>query len=171
MEEIHYEIFNTANTTHKAAADVLQTWTASEHMIPLSFQKISSHLLGVLAFTGKDNELLGYRAVTESYDNGNWLEIGGIVIDPTKRGRGLGQIVANTQFQLAKETYPSSNFVIFANPTSIRISQNQGFEVVSSISDVPSEALDLCKQECKQFTSACRMGRICCDEILVYHQK
>ena len=168
MEEIHYEIFDKTNDDHKAAAEILEAWTASEHMIALSSQKLSSHLLGVLAFTGNDNKLLGYRAVTESYEDGNWLEIGGIVIDPAKRGRGLGQIVANTQFQTARESYPTSNFVIFANPTSIRISQNQGFKIVSDLTEVPREALDVCKNECKQFASACSMGRICCDEILIY---
>lgn len=167
-EPLNFEIFTSDNPEHYESALMLQSWSEGEQMLPLSPEKLASHVIGMLAFQGANDskELVGYRAVTEIYENGQWYEIGGLVVAPELRGQGIGQQIADKLFEAAQAKFANASFVIFANPTSVGISKKHGFKEATTPNEIPAVALGLC-QNCPKFQSAKRSGKVCCDTIMV----
>ena len=168
-ETLNFVEYDPTNPQHQKCATALGAWSCREQMLPLSVEKMATHVVGPLAFTEETGELVGYRAITQRYQSGDreWLELGGLVVNPAERGRGYGRQIADAIFALAKERYPDSSFVVFCNTQSLPLSLRHGFTPASSLDEIPSEAFSLCQNCPIKQSGQLQAGKLCCDTIVV----
>lgn len=142
----------------------LGEWSvASGEMIPLDPRKIVHHRLGVLGFL--DGELAGYAAVTEVYSP-SVVEVGGLVVNPDMRRRGVGSALIRRVINQAREWLAPDQVFAFANEKSKPLFEQLGGVLVTDVmNDLPDEVWKLCNV-CPRYQEACAVGKQCCDRVL-----
>lgn len=165
-EALDYQLFDSRQQHHIDAVTTLAQWSQGENMLPLSFESVKAHLFGLLAFRG--SAIAGYRAVTASYENDTYYELGGLLVAPHLRGQGLGYKIAEHHFAAAREVLPSAKYLIFVNTASKTIAGKLGFVAPKSLVELPRAIFDPCVESCTEY-AACRLaGKMCCHEIVVW---
>lgn len=172
-EALNFVEYDPTNPQHVRCADKLGEWSVAEQMLPLSPERLSGHVFGLLAFAPKSNQLVGYRAVTEHYqaEFGDWYELGALVVDPTKRGYGYGKQIADAIFALAKERLPEANLLVFCNQYSLGLSLAHGFQIAGDTSKIPADAFTLCVACPIKQSGQLPKEQVCCDAIVILESK
>lgn len=148
---------------------LLVTQQPDVQMIPLTSERIAQqHRAGWVALSTEAEEIpgraVGYVGVTFGYRNDSIYEIGGLVVDPEQRGKGLGQaLVTHATREVLK--YPGVHPIAFCNPLSIKLFKKAGFQLATG-GEVPSEAYEFCGDCRKQPGDG-----ICCDLVLTLEEE
>lgn len=172
--EIVFQQYNSDNPMHVALADTIPEWQDYDRqqpnysqMFPLNAQEIGQHVFGIVCLDIRDDGFtpVGYNGATYEYP-GKVLETGGMIVNPAYRGRGLSKKIKYEMLRGLAILYPEHRLITFANGNSEQLNRHCGFRDATS-SEVPTEALDLCKQICTSYqTQVVENGRICCDTLL-----
>lgn len=142
----------------------LADWSVeSGEMIPLTYSRILRHRIGLLGFL--DGNLAGYAAVTEVYSP-SVIEVGGLVVNPDMRRRGIGTAMITQIMAEAREWLGPDQVFAFANNKSKPLFEAMGGVLVEDVmNDLPDEVWKLCDR-CPRFEEACAIGKQCCDRVL-----
>ncbi len=173
--QLEFEVYEAGNSDHEAAAQLAQAWQAAEHprMLPLGPEEMSAHPMGLVAFLreGEDPEdervFAGYNAVVHKYEDGT-LEVGGLIVNPELRKRGIALAIKEEIVRRLNEVYPDEKIITFVNENSHAVNKRVGFEEVG-FEEVPAGALDLCAA-CPSKTEL-DIGKICCDTPLALRRR
>lgn len=143
----------------------------SQHnsMIPINEESIDSHNLRTLAL-GVDQQLgvtrfAGYAAITLVYSS-EVIELGGLVIDPSFRGRGIAGKLTRNIIARAGEMWPNAEIIAFANEKSGRVFNRLG---AHRIEDPENELMPEVWKTCSLCTGfkeyVTEMGERCCRRV------
>jgi N-acetylglutamate synthase-like GNAT family acetyltransferase len=140
----------------------LATQEPDVQMIPLTTERATrQHRVGWAALN-QEGIAVGYIAVTFEYGEGAIHEIGGLVVDPEQRGKGLGQALVDYATNEVSKT--GAHPIAFCNPLSIRLFKKAGF--IPAEGGAPVEAYEFCG-DCRKQPEC---GG-CCDQVLTFNEE
>lgn len=163
IEDLTIEFYDASNVRHREFADQLEAIRTRDKpaMLPLGAEAMGRHTLGVLVSDG--DIAVGYNGIIHDYGDGT-AEMGGLLINPDYRGRGLTKHIKAELFAAIRQLNYIKRIVTFANEESLPINLKLGFRPADT-SEVPSSSYDLCV-DCPRFCAAKASGKLCCDTIL-----
>lgn len=131
-------------------------------MLPKEPEEIK-HILthGVSAVIWDGEKPVAFAAVAYEWPN-NWKELGGLVVHPDYRKKGIGHKVTEMLIEEAKGAYPDANLFALCNKDSLKIMLDFGAEIITDTSILPKEIFGECLK-CSNYQKAKSEGKICCD--------
>lgn len=132
--------------------ELLEMATSKEQMIPLTEETIEGHHIRVLAWNL--GRLAGYAAINAPYDfqdsageHHDALELGGAVVLPDFRGKGLASTMLQKRVDILEqsdEIINGTRAVVFTNEKSRGYVQRGGFVPLAAGEALPKAAFELC---------------------------
>jgi len=152
----------------------LQAATSGEHMIPLTPDKLREHSLGVTILSM--GRVAGYTGITSEYvltdaqgARHRALEVGGAVVMPEFRRRGLASAMLHKVIESVRENpdYPDgTRLVAFTNEHSRGYMEKAGMTPLAPGEQLSTDAFELCR-DCTQCPIAglkpWEDPSVCCD--------
>ncbi|HEX9805062.1 MAG TPA: GNAT family N-acetyltransferase [Candidatus Dojkabacteria bacterium] len=159
-------IIEADETMVEEAEWVAKQITESKTMLPKSTKEILQLFAEgkSILIVGDMGQPIAHGAVTFTYDDAKFLEVGGIIVDPMKRREGLGMLATEAAIGLASVKYPGWTKMALCNNASLPIFLNLGAEIVTfeNLEIVPKEAWEACLT-CPSYRLTKSQGKICCD--------
>ena len=144
-----------------------QEITASKTMLPKSPEELLSLFQEgrSVVIVNSENKPVAHAAVTIVYDNAGVIEIGGVIVDPSERRKGLGTAAVMGAVALGRDKYPGWYQMALCNLASLPLFVKLGateIDAKTAQEVVPPEAWEACIT-CPSFQMAKSQGKICCD--------
>jgi N-acetylglutamate synthase-like GNAT family acetyltransferase len=107
---------------------------------------------------------VAHSAITFIYKDQHFIELGGVIVAPEFRKKGIGTLAAHASIVLAETYYPGWTKLVLCNAASLPIFLGLGGTVVDfeQLSSVPVEAWEACTT-CPKYAQTKAQGKICCD--------
>ena len=153
---------------HVSIADwVSKEITSSKTMLPKSTKEVLDLFQEgrSVIIVNDDGHPVAHAAITLVYDDAKVIEIGGVIVHPSERRRGLGAAATLGAIALGKEKYPGWLQIALCNAASLPLFIKLGaieMDAKTAQEAVPSEAWEACAT-CPNFLAAKAQGKICCD--------
>ena len=149
-----------------------------KQMLPVSGADIASKHTDIVALRlpeTKDaidanfitNNVVGYVGAMKPIKHSARLmsEVGSLKVDDSLRGHGVGTILFGKMIQ--KLQNEGLTPYAFCNSDSLPIAEKTGGREIKSADEIPSEALELCK-DCPLYGKASSKKYGCCDTVMVW---
>lgn len=166
---LKFEEYDSNNPRHLATAELLaqQQRKDAPRMLPLNPFEVAGHQLGILAFVESTEEFAGYNAVLTEYPGG-FVETGGLFVPRHLRHHGVAHKIKMVLMPRVTQLWPDHQVLAFCNEQSLHLNMTLGFRS-ADIREVPPEAFIYCRTKCESYDPElfCRLGKICCDHILI----
>lgn len=127
-------------------------------MLPLTPDKIAAQALQTIAIDQQTQQVVGY--CSQSYDYGDYVEVGSLIVDPNYRGHGIGTLLVKAVHN--KVIRNGNTPIAFCNPASKAIFKQLGY-LPMPICSIPNAAL----VECGSCEHKPQRGG-CCDTVVVF---
>ena len=113
------------------------------------------------------NNVVGYVGAMKPIKHGARLmsEVGSLKVDDSLRGHGVGTILFERIVQAIQDKGITP--YAFCNSDSLPIAEKTGGREIKSADEIPSEALELCK-DCPLYGKASSKKYGCCDTVMVW---
>jgi len=140
--------------------------TDSKTMIP----KTTEELLNLfqegrsVVILDYQNKPIAHAAITFLYSN-SVIEIGGVIVDPKERRKGLRSAVVRGAIALGKDNFPGCIQMALCNQYSLDLFLKLGaqeLDLQTALKVIPQEAWELCSS-CPNQVQAKSQGKLCCD--------
>lgn len=168
-----------ASTAIKAIANFVNHRSPGDkQMLPVSDADIASKYTDIVALRLPEtedvidtnfitNNVVGYVGAMEPIKHGARLmsEVGSLKVDDSLRGHGVGTILFGKMIQ--KLQNEGLTPYAFCNSDSLPIAEKTGGREIKSADEIPSEALELCK-DCPLYGKASSKKYGCCDTVMVW---
>ncbi len=175
---VTYEQYDKVNPIHLDAASQIPEWQRRDkagpnyaQMFDLSAEQLATHAFGIICLEqSQDTGIItpiGYNGATFEYP-GKVFEVGGMIVNPEYRGQGYGTKIKSALVDALRQLYPEYRLITLANRYSLHVNKSCGFREATR-TELPPEALDLCRTTCSSYQEAVvKGGRICCDTMMVH---
>lgn len=109
-----------------------------------------------------------HTAITFLYEGEKILEIGGLIVEPTKRQMGYATLATKAILFLAKDKFPGWKVMALCNHMSLPILLKEGGVVVDQEQAhlIPKAAWEACTT-CPNYAKAKKEEKLCCDTLVI----